>query len=342
MFRKTTLAVDIGAGCIKYVFGTHNKIYKHGMLDTPVGSVADSKIINGDAIAATVKDELKTRHIKPTRISFSISGNDVITRHIEVPIMGISHIKDAVEWEVRQNLPDEGEKYYLDFEVQNNETAKRDKRYKVVVVALLKDRIEKYMEVADKLGLPVESIDISSNSTARVFKKLTEGKNKLASLGILDIGFSNTSITLIDNGMLSMERQVHFGLDKFYKEIMKTETLSDEGMKDLLYNNFGFEDLDKDVNSRLNSQFDNLFATFQKVIQFYSTGKVDKTVSRIYLAGGGSTIRGVDKYIEKYFESPTTAVYSRKDIDLKMKLPKDLNIVYYINAIGLLLREEQA
>lgn len=340
MFRKTTLAVDIGAGSIKYLFGTINKASKFGIIETPTGSIEDSKIINVEAIVDVLQNEMKSNHIKPSQISFSISGQDIIIRHIEVPIMGVSHVKAAVEWEISQNLPDGGEKYFLDYEIQNNETAKKDKLFKVVVATLHKDRIEKFMEIANKLGLVVGSIDISSNNTARVFKKLTKGKEKLASLCVVDIGYANTSITLIDNGFLSMERQVPFGIEKLYKEIMKTESFSDGRMKDYLYNEFGFANLDKDINNRLNKQFDNVFTSFQKVIQFYTTGKVDKTVTRTYLAGGGCTINGLDKYVEKYLESPVMVSYSRKNIGLKIKLPNDLNLAYFINCIGLLMREE--
>jgi type IV pilus assembly protein PilM len=340
MLDKALLAVDIGAGNIKMLYGRKKKVLAFQMVDIPKDSIDDNRITRIEAIYDCIYSFIAKNKLKPKFISFSIYGQDIIIRHIEVPYMKEANIKQTVEWEIGQNLPDAGINYYIDYEILNRDEGKRTKTYQIVVVAVLKARIEKYLELAKMLKLDIKAIDISANCTARAFKQLSIGKNSVKNVGIIDIGYNNTGITIVEKGKLSMERQVPFGIGKLISEIARINPELANKEFEYLQCEFKNNNMESELDLKISRLLDNVFSSFQKVIQFYTTGKIDKNISQLYVIGGGCVINGIEELVQSYLLSPTKVVKSASSVGLKIKLPRGCELQYFINALGLLLRED--
>jgi type IV pilus assembly protein PilM len=205
-----------------------------------------------------------------------------------------------------------------------------------------KEKVDSYVELAEKLELKIEAVDIAANCVARVFANSVKNGKEFRSIGIIDIGTKSSSIVVMDKGKLFMEREVHFGIENLTREISRRlQTDMDEALKYLLnYFNFDGMNEEHEVDRRIQELFDNVSASFLKVVQFYTTGKVQKNLDEIFVIGGGSQIKGIENYLSRYLGSPVYTVDTPEKISRKIHLPQDDMLKFHINTLGLLLRKE--
>ncbi|MBL4937197.1 type IV pilus assembly protein PilM [Clostridium sp. YIM B02515] len=342
IINSETIAIYIGNNYIKILIGNKKKISQFHNIKVPENSVLDDKIINLDAVYEVLDNFLMERKIKTKNVSFAIHGQDIVVRHIDVPIMDEKNIKDAIEWEVNQYLPDEGKNHYIDFEVLGKIIDEDKKMYKVLTAAVPKEKVDIHLELCERLNLNLKSIDISANCAARVFKNISTADKSIDSIGIIDIGNKNSSIIILDKGKLFMEREVPFGIDNVLREVTKRIDLDNNEAFDFILNDFSFSNINEDneIENRIKTLFDNVLSSFSKIIQFYTTGKVTKKLDKIYITDLGPKFKGLDKYIEEYFQTNVEIPDSPQKINLKVKLPSDCELTSYINTCGLLLRKE--
>lgn len=342
MFSKDSLAVDIGSSYTKVLFGDKQRIKFCGLIKTPEGSVIDNNIINSEAIKNAVQAFLNQNYIKAEDISFAIHGQDIIIRHVELPIMDEKGLMKAVEWEIGQYLPENGNNYFTDYEVLSKTNTKEKKAYNLLVVAAPKGKINKYIELSYGLGMKLKAVDISANCVSRVFRETVKESMQGISAGVIDIGFKNSNIIILDRGRLFIEREVPFGIKNAIYEISKTLGIDEQQAYSYLFEKFSFSSINPDVEVERNIQklFEDALASFDKVIQFYTTGKTQKHLDKIYLIGGGCEIPGIISFTSEYLGAPAYIVDSINKIPVKAKLPEGCDLKVYVNALGLLLRKE--
>jgi type IV pilus assembly protein PilM len=121
MYRRQKLAIDIGYSYIKMLFGGNKKILHEALIKTPENSIEDNKIVDIEKIYNAINDYILGNKINVKSVSFSLHGQDVVIRHIEIPIMEKKKLRDSVEWEANQHLPESGTNYYLDYEINDKE-----------------------------------------------------------------------------------------------------------------------------------------------------------------------------------------------------------------------------
>lgn len=331
---KNIMAVDIGSNNTKIIVGNSRKVKLAGMFKTPDGSIEDGNIIMPDDYAKAFQKFVDENSIKEKSVSIALSSSDTLIRHLEVPIMDTGSIRKSVEWEINQYLPNNGKDHYMDFEIIDKINTHDKKVYKILVAAAPKNKIDSYMKLFESIGLEVDSIDIAANCIARVFKGSYSRQNGESSIGIVDIGFKTSNIVVLDNGKLFMEKQVNIGIDDMVMNISQSLDCA----YDMAYKKL-FENYD-DIKNIIAPQFEMIYDEFEKLIQFYTTGKSKKNLDSIYLIGGGEGIKGIDKITSDYFSSPVMAIDSPLKLPIKVKISGNFDVRMYINNIGLLLRKE--
>ena len=117
MFGVSHLFVQMGNKDIRIIMGNKRKIQLFDTISTPLESFKSDKILNTRLISIALKKYIINKGIKAQKISFVISGQDVVVRHIEIPIMKNEGLDSAVKWEMTQFLPNNGENHYVDFQI---------------------------------------------------------------------------------------------------------------------------------------------------------------------------------------------------------------------------------
>lgn len=330
MLKKNRVSIEIGEKDIRILVGNKDEVAFYGSITTPEGAVEGDKLLNVEAVASAINTFINSNKIKEKRLSFVIESRDIVTRNMEAPIMEEEGIKKAVEWETAQYLPSAEDNYYIDFEITDKIVNENKKVYKIFIAAVPKTRIDSYVELSKALNMELVSIDISSNCIARVFKGIyNKGNNE--SIGIIDINDSSSSMIILDKGKLFIERAVPFGMNNIYKLINRQE-LEDFNLLNLRQAN--------DNDQKIQTMFENVFSSFDRIIQFYTSGKTQKKLDRIFIIGKGASLQSLEEYVENRFGTSAGIIKRRVDINLKVKINKQFDFSLYIKALGVLLRKE--
>lgn len=342
MFNRKVIAIDIGDGYIKVLVGSNQRVKLCGLIETPENSVMNNNIIKVEAVRYSINEFLRQNRVMDGYVSFVLWGNDIFVRHLDMPLMEEKSLKKLVEWEIAQSLPDSGRNYYINYEVLKRINRKNNKTCEILVVASPKGKINKFIELSHELGLKLKSIDISANCLARVLKYSIDASNDNISVGIIDTVCGNFRVIILDEGKLFIERELQIGVKNIIKEIKNCLCIDESAACEYLYNEFNINKIgnDKDVDKRVQFIFENALSAFEKVIQFYTRGKIKKSLDSIYISGGESRIAGIEEYTKDFFGCPVYIIGSSETSIGNIKLPKNFDFKNYINALGLLLRKE--
>lgn len=337
---KNKLIVEITSEYIKILYGSKTAIKRYGLLETPPEAVKDNRLINPELLAKLINEFVQDQKLRVKDISFSIVGQDVSIRHIEVPSLNERNLMNSVRWEAGRGLPDNGENYYTDFEIISRSKNGKSKMFKVLAISAPKDKIEKYLELGDLLKLKVKSIDFSANSISRIFSVYRTSKSKEYSVGIISLGMKTTEIIIVENGKLFVQREVPFGSENLVREIIRRNNVEYDEAYQYLVGKFDFDHIDdtNEIDFRIRTLYDNVLDSFQKVIQFYATGKTQKLLDGIFISGIGSQIKGIETYTGSFLNANAVMLSSPSVLNKRISFPEDFNFKQFLGCYGMLVR----
>lgn len=341
MFEKDILALDVGSAYIKAAIGNSKEVKSSAIIRIPEGSMVEDRIIDTEPIVQAIRKYVESTGLRVKSMRACIQGQDVVIRHTECPIMDESAVFNSVSWEIGQNLPRNGEDYYISYEILDKVNLPEKRMYKLLVVAAPRERVNNIVEISKKLDIEIDAVDVNANCVARMFKQAAGKEEGLESVAIIDMGNRNTDISIMDDGKLYMERELPFGMKSLVKEMQKREEMESEEAMDKFLQEFDFQHpKDDEMDRKVLFMFDNVLSSLEKVIQFYSMGRTKKNIDKIYLIGGGCVIRGMEEYISSYFGCPVEVVDNPQGIGLNMKASGVKDFRFYLSTLGLLLRKE--
>lgn len=342
MFEKDKIAIDLGATNIKIMIGNKKQVKHFEIIKTPENSIIDDKIVDLDGIKNELQAYLNKNAIKTKDVAFAIGGQDVVSRHTEVPIMDATGIKTSLDWEMNQYLPRDADEYIIDYEIIEKIENAEKKALKLFVAAVPKEKVNKIVQLSEMLKLEIGAIDIISNCACRVFKDISRKDGSNDNIGVIDIGSNNTNIIILDKGKLFIEREIPFGVNNILREIVKKENIEHKSAFEYLEKNISFigNDEGNELEKRIISLFDNVLSSLEKIVTFFTIGKTKGNLDGIYLIGMGSVIQGLKEHVSSYFNCPVHILDKAESIGVKTSIPIECDIKSYIGTLGLLLRKE--
>ncbi|AFS77802.1 Tfp pilus assembly protein, ATPase [Gottschalkia acidurici 9a] len=323
MVKRNKLSIDIGSKNIKIVEGMCDgediTIKSLIMIPTPENCYCDGQITNLEVMIEVINDTLQKKNISTKGVIYTIESNSIISREIELPSIIEKDIKKMLEFQVEEYFPVNIEEYIIQSkiveQIDNNEL----KKSILYVYALPKTICEGYMNLTKKLGLKPIALDMNDNSIYKFLIALSalnteEHSIKDKTIAVLDIGYSNTNVSIIENAIFRFSRLVEFG------------------EKELDLNIEAF------FNVSLEDSLGKLYAGVERIFRYYTSRSSVNTIDYIYIYGAISEINGIDKYIENIFSIHTLKLNKLNNIILD-KNHTDLDISLYGNAIGALIRK---
>lgn len=320
------LAIQITDTSINILIGNKNKIYETHTIKLENGDCKDGNVRNKEKIIRLLSNYLEVNARDVKKVSFVLKGTDIITRYIEVPILKDDALREAVSYEFKQFIPDI-EDYYTNFEIVEKINTQDKKAYKILLVASTKEKIDPIVEISEEVEKELETIDILSNTLARVLKN-SDHLTSEESTGIFYFGADSSTLSIIDNSILKFERNLPFGVKDIFNEVydeIAATTLEAKELSDIFKN-----------NSRIMMSFENLLASVSNTIRYYNSEKSNKPVTNFIIISSDAFMVNMEKYLEKYFELPCVLVKEPLDLGIKLKFESDFP--KYMPSYGLLLR----
>jgi type IV pilus assembly protein PilM len=304
---------------------------------TPEGTVDHIGIHDGEAVGHVLKQLCGMAGTSVGDMVVSVAGQGaVLVRTLEVPNMSDSELEQHMEWEITRNIPFGEKTVQSDYKAFPPADA-ASQNMDVVMAISPQSAVEQIANLVKKAGKKVAAIDVEPLGIARSLKLGYDSELHGKTVCVVDIGHKTTSINIYRDGQLLMPRQVPIGGEMFTRAIAdSTGTSFDQAEQTKLekaeipagattaapvdmgtqafepYNPFGDSSEEEAPAAPVPAEpepaatspmfnaiagvLDELAAEVRRSIDYFRSKGGD--VDAVFLAGGGSKLRGLPGFIE--------------------------------------------
>lgn len=250
-------------------------------------------------------------------------------KYIPVPITEVT-----LDWFI---IPQEAEFLESDEASSNNKTSPNvvQPKIEVLVVAIHNDTLAQYQEILKKTDLHSDSFEME------IFSNIRSSLNhELAPVMLIDFGASKTKVSIVEAGVVRVFHVVNRGSQDISRNISQSLSITfPEAEK--LKRSVGLDaSIDGRVEKITRLSINYIFTDINSIVFTYEK-KYNKNVSKVFLVGGGSLMKGLLECAKENFK--IEVVYS--DPFSKTETPAFLGPILEISgpefsvAVGLALRQ---
>ena len=374
MFNSKILSLDIGSKNTKIVLGTQSKknviVEKTITMPTPVGCYNDGNILDITKFKSEILDILQTENIKCKNIVITSKSTSVITRDIDIPVAKKEDMDSIIKFQMERYLPIMFDDYIMQYKVLEEFEDEGVKKAKVTVVVYPKVMAEGYYNLVKELKGNAVALDISSNSINKLFiediKVNDENYSLEDTVAVIDLGYDFMNVNIISAGNVQFTRIITYGGSHIDIDIAKQLVISEEEAenKKLEGCNLDIDSLSDLQSSLINDvakeQVRNWTQEIERMINYYKNKDKGNKVDKIYIYGGSSNLKGIEKFIKDALNLPVIKIQSLSNVNcskinesksnpsriepFKVDSSKvdasniDMQLSKYLNAIGAIIR----
>ncbi len=306
--QPTVLGIDISTAAIKLLelskAGARYRVEHYAVSPLPQDAVVDKNIADVDVIADAIKAAIKQSGTKTKNACVAVSGSSVMTKVISMPgSLTDEEMEEQILVEADQYVPYSLDEVNLDFEVQGV-SEKNPEMVDVLLAASRRENVEDRVEALEKAGLKAKIVDVEAFAIENAFMLLADQLPEAIedqTVAIADIGATMTSLNVLLDGRTVYTREQGFGGKQLTEEIQRRYGLSYEEAG-LAKKHGGLPD--NYVSDVLDPFKKAMVQQIARSLQFFVSSSANRSIDSIVLAGGCSSIPGVDKLVEQSLGIP--------------------------------------
>jgi len=317
---RSVLGIDVGASSIKVVqlrpekgkaiLETYGEIALGPYSSTEVGRA--THLPTADVVKA-LKDLMSEANVTATNAGIAIPFSASLTSVIEMPKMSESQLAHMIPLEARKYIPTNINEVMLDWFIipddpaqeewtrsqaaKYTEKKKASPKTEVLLVAIHKEVLNGYQNIAKEIGIQVGFYELEIFSAVR--SSLSRG---IAPVMVVDIGAATTKVYVVERGIIRFSHLINLGSQDLTLGISrslgwsfdKSERIKRE--QGLVIREGSDKEHDIQVKEALLSTSGRIFSEVNRVLLSYEK-KYERNVSRIVLTGGGAGLLGLKEYI---------------------------------------------
>jgi len=354
---KPSLGIDIGTASIKVVqlkkeeerfkLETYGQISTIGYLERLNDTFQSTSLKTLEVVAREMLRILLEK--SETTVKTAIMSVPVFSSFvsiIEMPFMGEKELARAIQFEARRYVPIPLPEVILDWRVieigiiKNDFSPRPFKGKRILLIAVPIEVVNKYLRIADDLGLSVVALELESFSVARSLMS-----NDKSSACILDVGARASSFTIVDKGIVQMSHSLDIGGGEMTRTLATGLGIASERAEEFKMT-YGFNhEAEKqnrtEVKELLNVPISRIVDEIERMINSYQF-KTGRKVEKIILNGGSSRLRGLVGYIGEKVGIQTVAANPWSNVIYPTVLQNTLNEIgpEFSVAVGAAMRME--
>lgn len=299
--NKGLIGVDISSTSVKLLeLSVKNGRYwveSYALVPLPEGSVVEKNILNPEAIGEALERALNLANVQSHAAAIAIPTSMVISKTIEMDAdMTDDEREVQIRMDAEQYIPFPLDEVSLDFEVLSDRLANPN-RVNVLLVATRLENVEARSEVLELAGITPKIADVESFAMENVYKVFSDtmpmGVN---TVGILDIGHTMTTLSVMQNDKIIYTREQVFGGKQLTQEIQNRYGLSFEEAGRAKKSRTLPDDYDVEV---LEPFLEAVVQQAARSLQFFFSSSQFNEIDHILLAGGNANIPGLAKLLQQ-------------------------------------------
>ena len=353
------LSIELSNTTIRIVqmdYKTSNpRVYYHVVCNTPENSINDGYLINPDAVANAIRTALVSNRIKGTKnVIFAISSTKIVTREQQLPQMKAAQLDSMIQTNLSDYFPIDLDNYQVAYTVLGTIDEGKDAgKLRVSIMAAENNLVESYKQLAASCGLVLVQVDNVANSVYQVLKS----ENKTQCKMVLKIEENATSVLVIKNESLLLQRNIGFGFLPAIKEIMHQpafQAVSEFDARNIAMKRACIrKTLNEDTaitdsedmpepsegqamtNARqaVTDSLEDLVKGIQRVINYYNSTNSSNPLDLCYICGAGGAINGISHLLSNELGLKVSVLRKLENVSYSV-LGDNADLYNYVASIG--------
>jgi type IV pilus assembly protein PilM len=305
---KAVVGLDIGSSAVKAVelkaVGKSYKVAAFASEPVPPDSIVDGAIIDGTAVADAIRRLFQNKAFKCKDVAASLSGNAVIVKKINLPVMTEAELAESIFWEAEQYIPFDIQDVNLDYQILDSGEGKQ--AMDVLLVAAKKEKIADYTGVISQAGRNPVVVDVDAFALQNAYE-VNYALDANSVTVLLNAGASAININIVSGDQSLFTRDISIGGNAYTEAVQKELNLPFESAEQLKKGiqvpNASYDD----VRPVLHAVTENVLLEVQKTFDFFKATASSGRIDRILLSGGASKVDGFPHALQDRFGAPVEA-----------------------------------
>jgi len=302
------VGVDISSTAVKLLqlglSGGRYRVEHYAVEPLPPNAVVEKNIVEVEAVGEAIKRALQRSGSRTKFACAAVSGSAVITKVIPMQAdLSEDDLEGQIQAEAQQYIPYPLEEVSLDFEILGP-VKDNPEMMSVLLAASRTENVDVRVAALDIGGLIAKVVDVEAFAIENAFKLVADQLSvpKDATVAVMDIGATMTTLIVIKNQRTIYTREQVFGGKQLTDEVMRRYGLSYEeaGMAKRqggLPESYEIEVLEPFREAMVQQ--------ISRLLQFFFAGTEFSKVDQVVLAGGCASIAGVAEMVEEQIGVPT-------------------------------------
>lgn len=301
--RKPTngiIGVDITSTSVKVLELTKQNgrywVENYASVELPEGSVVEKNIVNTDAVGEALEKAIEKADTRTVNAATAIPNSLVINKVIEMDAEMTDDEREVqIRMEAEQYIPFSLDEANLDFAVLD-EPARTAGKVNVALVATRTENVDTRVEVLSAAGLTPKVVDTEGYALERALATIANtfavGVNVL---GVLDIGHSTTTFSVLQNGKVIYTREQSFGGKVLTQAIQNHYGIDFKEANEAKIEGRLPDDYEADV---LEPFLDQVEQQASRALQFFQSSSTVGEIDHLLLIGGSANLPGLARKLQ--------------------------------------------
>ena len=259
----------------------------------PNGAVVDGEVVDHDVVAGLLNTLVKRFKFPREDTALVYSSRRMVFREADFPYMSLNDLKSTLPFQAKGMIPLPIEESELDFVPLNVIDSEQGKQLHGILVATLRNGLEKTARTAEDAGFVITSIDAGPFALARLFADTNQQQTE----AVVNISGNGTDVIVLENGQPAYMRVVPSGADDVTDAIANALSISFEDAERIknqigLQNVTGDERLEK-AEEVIRETTAQLIVGIRNTLNLYDVDHAGGTISGVVLTVTGARLIGL-------------------------------------------------
>lgn len=309
--QQRHVGLDLGAASIKCV-ELHNHPAKGWQL---AGSLVQELPATAEGKPSSQTDWLRTtlKAMEAREVHLSLHGPEVILRRMPMPLMPLNELREAVKWQLKEELTFPVEEAIIDCAVVGEVWEKDLRKHDVLVAAAPAAVVRAACEQVTQAGGHVVSVLPAAYATWAAVSSLLPQARK-ATTAIVDAGLSDTRVTIVKEGSVCLVRDLPTGSAQLSEALIgvvsgeRGEITIDAQKAEAIKRRYGvLTETAEGATAEgiplfqlavlMRPVLEQLLTELSRLLSYYQTQMDEAGVAKILLCGGGANIKALAPFL---------------------------------------------
>jgi type IV pilus assembly protein PilM len=299
MAGRTAIGLDIGTSVVRAVELSYGRngitLERFGQVVLPEGVIHDGEVVDPVPVTRCLRQLWSATGFSHKKVVLGVANQRVIVRQLELPWLPQNELRASLAFQVQDFLPMPAEQAVLDFyPLEEITDAAGVRTLRGLLVAAARETVLANVRTAERAGLTVGSVDLTSFAVLRALGKQTAGAT-VETEALVDIGARVTNVVVHSAGLPRFVRILLMGgqdVTDAVSERLGVPTSQAEAVKQQVAQAGSAEDI-ATVTRAVSATAQDFVDEIRGSLDYYAASTPGIPVERIVVSGGGSRLDGL-------------------------------------------------